>query len=198
MSKFLQLYRNGNVMQKILVIGDFHIPRRARDIPKKMKDFLNEQQKFNLVLCTGDLIVSSMLQKIEKFGPVKVVMGNMDYQSLDPDRHLIEVEGWNLGVIHGDVVHPRGDVNKLVTVADNLDVDVLISGHTHMDMIQFKDKKLLLNPGSAVGAWSFVSSNIASFMILEITRETLNVLLYKLIYQELNLEKQVFQRKSFS
>jgi len=183
-------------MQKLLLIGDFHIPRRARELPKMMMEFLNEQT-FNLVLCTGDLIVPSTLQKIEHLGPLKVVMGNMDYHSLNPDRHLLEIEGWNLGLIHGDVVHPRGEINKLVTVADNLDVDVLISGHTHMDMIKFKNKKLLLNPGSAVGAWSFVSSNISSFIILEITKETLTVILYKLIYQKLNLEKRVFNRKSF-
>ncbi len=183
-------------MQKILVIGDFHIPRRAREIPSKIMEFLNEQS-FEFVLCTGDLIVHSTLQKIEHLGPIKVVMGNMDFQSFNPDKHIIKIDDWKLGMIHGDVIHPRGDIKQLISVAYNLDVDILISGHTHMDMIEFQDKKLLLNPGSAVGAWSFVSSNIASFMIIEITKDALFVFLYKLIFQKLHLEKQVFQRKSF-
>ena len=184
-------------MQKILVIGDFHIPRRAKEIPKKIMEFL-ESQKFDLVLCTGDLIIPQVLQSIDRLGPIKFVSGNMDLQIMGVDKEVFNINGWKIGLIHGDVVHPRGDVKKLASIAHNLDVNILISGHTHADMIEFKEKVLLLNPGSATAAWSFVSSSISSFIILEITDTKIIVQLYKLIFDEFNIEKLEFEKRHFN
>ncbi|NHI91256.1 MAG: YfcE family phosphodiesterase [Candidatus Lokiarchaeota archaeon] len=183
-------------MQRILVIGDFHIPRRAREIPNRILDFI-DSQKIDLILCTGDLILPKVLNSIERIAPIKLVSGNMDFQSMAPDKEILTIMNWRIGLIHGDVVQPRGDVNKLVSVAHNLDVNVLISGHTHADMIKYKNKVLLLNPGSATAAWSFVSSNVSSFIIIEITESKLIIQLYKLLFDKFNIEKQEFEKSSF-
>ncbi|MHA1783766.1 MAG: YfcE family phosphodiesterase [Candidatus Helarchaeota archaeon] len=183
-------------MQRILVIGDFHIPRRAKEIPKKILEFFDTCH-FDLILCTGDLIIPSVLPMIEKHAPVKIVMGNMDFHAMSPDKEIVELEGWRIGLIHGDIIHPRGNIKKLITVAHNLNVNVLVSGHTHADMVKFKDKVLLINPGSATAAWSFVSSNVSSFIILEITSQSLMVYLYKLLFDKFNIEKYEFKRSSF-
>ena len=184
-------------MQRVLIIGDFHIPRRAKEIPEKILEFLGSE-KLDLILCTGDLIVPKVIYEIEKFGPVKLVSGNMDFQSMAPDKHILNIQGWKIALIHGDVVHPRGNVKKLISIAYNLDVNILISGHTHADMVKFRDKVLLLNPGSATAAWSFVSSNLSSFIILEITDTKVIVQLHKLLFDKFNIEKQEFEKRHFN
>ncbi len=49
---------------------------------------------------------------------------------------------------------PWGDDEALTDYARKLDVDVLISGHTHVQNISRSGGKYLVNPGSATGAYS--------------------------------------------
>ena len=60
---------------------------------------------------------------------------------------MIEVENVRIGLAHG-VVYPKGDTQQLYYIAKELDVDILITGHTHQAMIEKMDDVLLLNPGS--------------------------------------------------
>jgi len=183
-------------LTRILVIGDFHIPRRAKAIPVEIDDFI-ETNSFNWILCTGDLIHENIKQKLEQIAPMKIVIGNMDPAFPHPDRELLEVDGWRIGLIHGHIIYPRGDKEQLLEVAKRLNVHVLISGHTHSDFIHFQGGILLLNPGSAVGAWSFVASGIPSFMVLELSPHQVIVNLYKLVRDELTRIIRKYEKKQF-
>lgn len=46
------------------------------------------------------------------------------------------------------MVYPKGDEQQLYYKAKELNVDILISGHTHQALIKQIDDILLLNPGS--------------------------------------------------
>ena len=82
-----------------------------------------------------------------------------------------------IGVIHGHQCIPTGDLDSLSAIARQMDVDVLISGHTHtyvpcdlnlsraLLFIKFRgrpsrfqaveyDGRFFVNPGSATGAWT--------------------------------------------
>ncbi|HTX61109.1 MAG TPA: YfcE family phosphodiesterase, partial [Methanobacterium sp.] len=52
-----------------------------------------------------------------------------------------------IGLNHGEV-YPRGDTQQLKYIALEIDVDILITGHTHWAFIKEFDDILLLNPGS--------------------------------------------------
>ena len=54
-----------------------------------------------------------------------------------------------IGAIHGEV-YPRADSDQLLYLAKELDVDILVSGHSHQPKIEQKDGILLLNPGSPI------------------------------------------------
>jgi Calcineurin-like phosphoesterase superfamily domain len=76
-----------------------------------------------------------------------------------------------IGVVHGHQCIPTGDLDSLSALARQMDVDVLITGHTHtfvphpfflfvshifwcrFQAIQY-DNLFFVNPGSATGAWS--------------------------------------------
>ncbi len=182
-------------MRRILVIGDFHIPSRARWLPKPVLEFL-VGKRFDLVLCTGDLCTSDVQQFLSRLGPVRAVMGNMDYIH-NPREFKHKIEDLVVGMRHGHEVRPRGDIEGLKTLAIRMGVDVLITGHTHVPMVKelaVRDRKiLLLNPGSATGVWSGgMTAGPPSFMVLEIDGNRLTVHLYK-VGSDDRLEEELYE-----
>ena len=66
-----------------------------------------------------------------------------------PNAKVIEAEGVKIGVVHGEV-YPRGDTQQLLYLARQLDVKILVSGHSHQPKIEQVEDVLLLNPGSPI------------------------------------------------
>jgi len=48
-----------------------------------------------------------------------------------PDQKVVSVGNFKIGLIHGHQVVPWGDIESLSLFQRQLDVDILISGHTH-------------------------------------------------------------------
>ncbi len=173
-------------MNLTLVLGDSHIPRRVKSIPPELIEkiiSLSKNQPFDRVLFTGDLIdapeLIDFLKSRSKEG-IYSVLGNMDYYEGNRGAPFYQeikipmVENNNLliGLTHGAEIKPRGDKSQLELLAINKNCNILISGHTHKEEIFLSPKGvLLLNPGSCTGAWSFVASQIPSFIIIEVHEE---------------------------
>jgi hypothetical protein len=102
-----------------------------------------------MILHAGDLVSQDVLDQLEDIAPTRCVLGNMDsYYNLDlPKNDIIKVFGHRIGLNHGEV-YPRGDTMQLKYIAMELDVDILITGHTHWAFIKEFDDIILLNPGS--------------------------------------------------
>ncbi|RLI88238.1 MAG: YfcE family phosphodiesterase [Archaeoglobales archaeon] len=164
---------------RMLVIGDTHIPRRASWLPEEVEKFINSQ-KFDIVACTGDLTDKSVLDYFSNLAKKFVVVrGNMDHLPL-PEYETLEIDEIKMGLIHGDQVYPRGNRSQLIKIAKKLNVDVLISGHTHSPDI-YKEDVLLLNPGSATGVWGGGGGSLKpSFMVLNVEGSKIDVELYEL------------------
>jgi vacuolar protein sorting-associated protein 29 len=56
-------------------------------------------------------------------------------------------------VLHGHQVVPAGDTQSLAAVARAMDVDILLTGHTHRFEAFELEGRFFVNPGSATGAW---------------------------------------------
>ena len=130
------------------LISDTHIPDRAKEIPKKVFDAFRE---VDLILHAGDLTSLKVIEDLEKVAPVMAVQGNMDRaKGINlPTAKVIEAEDLKIGIVHGEV-YPRADTQQLVYIAKELDVDILVTGHSHQPKIEQKDGVLLLNPGSPI------------------------------------------------
>ena len=59
--------------------------------------------------------------------------------------------------MHGHQVIPWGDQESLDIIARQMEVDVLLSGHTHRFDAFENNNKFFINPGSATGAYSSIS-----------------------------------------
>jgi len=166
------------------------VPDRASSIPSALIDSVDRninESPVDIVACTGDLTNPKMVMPfLNRWGKnLVIVQGNMDYYSqagfefnwtekFSTKSFIKNEEPVDLGIIHGHQVHPRGDRDRLSRIGEKLGVRILISGHTHaLDVSLHYNKDLgkaflLVNPGSATGAWSFLASNKPSFIILEI------------------------------
>ena len=183
-------------MIKILAIGDSHIPRRAKIIPEQITTKLEQivkTERFDYLFFTGDVIKAPEFMNFLKIITIRnlfSVIGNMDYYGGNRDapkyqQAKISFETNNnliIGLTHGHQISPRGDHSQLETLAIKNNFNILISGHTHKEEVKLTTKGiLLLNPGSATGAWSFVASRNPSFIVLNINENTgdINITLYR-------------------
>lgn len=126
------------------IISDTHIPNRTQNIPDKVFDVFKD---VDLILHAGDIESLDVIKSLEKIAPVKAIQGNCDYNLGLNEYETMKIEDIKIGLTHG-TVHPRGDTQQLYYIAKELDVDILVSGHTHQAMIKKIDDVLLLNPGS--------------------------------------------------
>ena len=130
------------------LISDTHIPDRAKILPQNVIDAFKD---VDLILHAGDLTSPRVIEELERIAPVMAVQGNMDrVNGIDlPKAKKLEAEGLKIGMVHGEV-YPRADTQQLVYLAKELDVDILVSGHSHQPKIEQKDGVLLINPGSPI------------------------------------------------
>lgn len=128
------------------VISDTHIGDRASEIPDMVFKLF---ENVDMILHAGDLINITVKDMLNKIAPTHCVQGNMDrFYGLNlPKNKVIEIEGVQLGLDHGEV-YPRGDTQQLKYIAMELGVKVLITGHTHQAFVEEVGDILLLNPGS--------------------------------------------------
>jgi hypothetical protein len=176
---------------RVLVIGDTHIPKRASWLPEEISAFINSGE-FDIVICTGDLTDKKVLDYFKDIAEnFVVVRGNMDYLNL-PGYEILKTSEIKMGIIHGEQVYPRGNRSQLREIAEKLNVDVLVSGHTHSPDI-YMENVLLLNPGSATGVWGGGGGSLKpSFMLLNIEGSKIDVELYELEDKLKRMRKEVF------
>ncbi|KAI8831646.1 Metallo-dependent phosphatase-like protein [Chytriomyces cf. hyalinus JEL632] len=147
-------------MVLVLVIGDLHVPHRAVDLPAKFKKLL-APGKINKILCTGNVNSKEAMDYLRGVSAdMTAVQGDFDDPSVLvggnplPLSASVTVGTVRIGVIHGHSVIPWGDRLALSGVARELDVDVLVSGHTHAFEAFESEGRFYINPGSATGAFS--------------------------------------------
>ncbi|KAI9343539.1 vacuolar sorting protein vps29 [Obelidium mucronatum] len=187
-------------MVLVLAIGDLHIPQRAVDLPAKFKKLL-VPGKMHKVLATGNLCSQDTLDYLRTISAdVTAVSGDFDDVGLVTQLSaVVEVGSIRIGLVHGHSVLPASWADRLAlsAVARELDVDVLISGHTHAFDAFEAEGRFYLNPGSATGAFSAVRTPdvIPSFALLDVQGNTVVVYVYKLIDGDVKVEKLEFTKK---
>ncbi|KPV64667.1 MAG: Calcineurin-like phosphoesterase superfamily domain protein [Candidatus Bathyarchaeota archaeon BA1] len=180
------------------MIGDFHIPSRAKKIPEPILERMREE-RFDLILCTGDLTDQSIAKLLMGLGELHIVCGNMDYITY-PEECRVKIDGFIIGLIHGDIIYPRGDTHKLAQTALRMGVNILISGHTHRPSInevtvEGGKRVLLLNPGSATGVWSGGGSvGNPSFIMLKVRGNEAIVKVFELRAGRLGERHHLFKK----
>ncbi|BDA49162.1 Vacuolar protein sorting-associated protein 29 [Coccomyxa sp. Obi] len=183
-------------MVLVLCIGDLHIPHRATDVPVKFKTLL-VPGKIHHILCPGNLCTREVYDYLKTIcTDIHITRGNFDEASAKyPEDEVMKIGNFRVGLCHGHQVTPWGSNEALALVQRKLDVDILISGHTHeFKAFKFEDR-ILINPGSATGAYSdVIEAPKPSFVLMDIDGSKATVYIYELIDDDVKVEKVEFTK----
>lgn len=125
------------------VISDTHITAKRGKLSEKVIKAFNG---VDLIIHAGDITQQKVIDELESLAPVIAVLGNNDKLELNKNE-VIEAENFKIGINHG--TRCSNDFDKLCRLAVELDVDVLITGHTHQPHCEIIDDVLFVNPGSS-------------------------------------------------
>ena len=101
----------------------------------------------SLILHAGDVCGDEILDELNLIAPTQAVYGNCDepWNARLVERLDLEIGGVRIHVSHG---HELGRP-KPSAVAAAYDADVCVYGHTHKQVIERVDGRLIVNPGAA-------------------------------------------------
>lgn len=133
---------------KIGIISDTHMSRPTRELANVTSRIFADVA---MILHAGDI---TRMRVLEAFSDKEViaVRGNMDrYDGSGtlPETHVVTVEGYRIGLIHG-WGSARGIEDRVLQSFS--DVNAIVYGHTHAPANHLKDGVLMFNPGAFSGS----------------------------------------------
>ncbi|WP_100011506.1 metallophosphoesterase family protein [Lentibacillus sediminis] len=162
---------------KVTVIADTHMPKMAKELPARLVQELNTT---DLIIHAGDWNSIDVLQCLAAYAPVKGVYGNVDSEEIIeqfPEREILHISGHKIGVVHGHGTGKTTEKRALDAFSEDV-VEMIIFGHSHIPMVKYVKKILLLNPGSPTDKRKLP---YYSFAVLNIDKEIQAELIF---YQE--------------
>ena len=134
---------------KVAVVSDTHMPRHGRALPRALVEGF-EAHHIELVLHLGDFTGPEVVGWFEAVAPFDAVAGNNDGPEIAARfgrSKVLEVEGFRLGLIHGDGRHGTTKA-RAVAAFEGQRVDVVLYGHSHIPHLERLGDRWVLNPGS--------------------------------------------------
>ncbi|GAX09347.1 uncharacterized protein FisN_6Lh283 [Fistulifera solaris] len=179
----------------VLVLGDMHIPSRASKIPAPFKRML-VPGRMQHVICTGNCPTNDA--ELQSLAPnLHFVAGDWDNDTSAtyPESRVVQVGPFRIGVIHGHQIVPWKSHAALAATRRKLNVDILITGHTHQNSVVIEDDCCYINPGSITGATSTVTSDVVpSFVLLAVQEDKVVCYVYELKGNDVEVSKTEFAK----
>ena len=130
---------------KIGVLSDTHLREPHSEFKKAIETYFRDVEK---ILHAGDFVDMSVAEYLASQKELIAVCGNMDPPEIRkafPRNRIIEIGGFNIGLIHGGG-SPFGIESR---VRDEFeDVDAIVYGHTHTPADHQVKNIYFFNPGS--------------------------------------------------
>ncbi len=126
----------------------------------------------DLILHSGDICHPVVLDQLEQWAPVVAARGNNDLFGPDPrvtDLQRLDVEGFRIAMVH-DMEPENEPIEELRQCRRHLhgaEVDVMITGHTHLERLDWREGVLQINSGSPVHPHLW-STRLGTVALLEI------------------------------
>lgn len=131
---------------RVIVLSDTHAPRRWRNCPPKVAEYLRDA---DLILHAGDVCTADVLDELSAYAPVRAVLGNNDGPDIAawgaPVEEQFEIDGLRVAMIHdaGAAVGRTARMHRRFP-----DAELVVFGHSHIPLDQSDDGVRIFNPGS--------------------------------------------------
>ena len=126
----------------IAVVSDTH---RSNKYIKLAEELIKDA---NVLIHLGDNVEDAEELEHNFKGKVYAVAGNCDYSTKYPKENIIEINGRKIFFTHGDLYGVKRSINNIYYRGKELDVDIVLFGHTHEQIIEKENGLILMNPGS--------------------------------------------------
>lgn len=135
---------------RIGLITDTHLPAALKRLwPEVHAAFAG----VDLIWHGGDIVRASVLDELEEIAPTFAARGNNDVGWKDPrlaHTQWLDVDGHRLAMVH-DMEPEDEPIDVLFSrYLGGRRADVIVTGHTHFERMDFRDGVLQVNTGSAV------------------------------------------------
>ncbi|POA42721.1 metallophosphoesterase [Pseudomonas sp. MPR-ANC1] len=101
-------------------------------------------QGVDLIIHAGDIGSPEILDRLAEIAPLHAVRGNNDinlpWAAALPDHLTFNLNGWQTLLTH-DIADVPSDLDPTIKL--------IITGHSHKPLIEWRGNRLYLNPGSA-------------------------------------------------
>ena len=153
---------------RVGILSDTHMPGSLREMwPEVGQAF----DGVDLILHSGDICHPSVLDQLEQWAPVLACRGNNDYfPTGDPrveDEVRIDLHGFRIAMVHD--MEPEGEpiAELCQRYLRGAPADVMVTGHTHFERLDFRAGVLQVNSGSAVHPHLW-STRLGTVALLEV------------------------------
>ena len=176
----------------VLVLGDLLVPIKSPSIDDQFKSILLPN-KITHLLCLGNIGNQDTLYWLQNLSSnLHIVKGDYDIYKNYPEKKVVQIGSFRLGMIHGHQILPPEDTDALLDIQRELDCDVLLSGFTYKYSINIHGNKLFLNPGSITGGLSpLMDECVPSFILMAIIGD--EMVIYSYVLNDRNEKFQVGQ-----
>ncbi|HZG13875.1 MAG TPA: metallophosphoesterase family protein [Candidatus Bathyarchaeia archaeon] len=133
---------------KIGILSDTHLPKKGKQFPVAV---LQGLQEADLIIHAGDWSSMEVYEELSQLAPVKGVYGNIETEDIlvhFPQKLLLELAGYRIGVVHGDKGKGKTTPDRALSTFANEKVDLIIFGHSHIPFHETRNGVILFNPGS--------------------------------------------------
>jgi putative phosphoesterase len=155
---------------RIGIISDTHMPAGLRVLWDEVRLAF---EGVDLILHSGDIVLPMVLDQLEAMLPSAQVVaaeGNNDFGLVDPRvaaTQWLDVEGFRIGMVHDMEPEDQPIAELQRRYLDGHPADIMITGHTHFERLDFRDGVLQVNSGSAVHPHLW-STRLGTVAVLEL------------------------------
>ncbi len=133
---------------RIGLLTDTHLPSTIRNLWDEVKTAF---AGVDLILHGGDIVTPRVIDWLEDIAPTLAARGNNDSGWDDPrvkDIHWLDLEGWRVAMIHDmePEDRPIAELKKYHLKGEH--ADIIITGHTHFERLDYREGVLQINSGS--------------------------------------------------
>ncbi len=156
------------MIKKIAIISDTH------GLIDYIDDVFEYEGNIDCLIHLGDYY--SDMDLIKKKYPdllTYYIMGNHDMDWLEPKEALFNVYGVRIFATHGHLYQIKLGIDSLIKKAKEVNADVVLYGHNHIQKCIYKDNIIVINPGSISEPRE--DNCLFSYTILEITKNEIIV-----------------------
>ncbi len=104
------------------------------------------------ILHGGDVVSDTVIKRLKIMAPTYAVAGNCDAKTVElPIRRVVELPFGNVGIAHGHLFSGRLEkrIQELLEDFAEDDVRLIVTGHSHSQLLDFRKNTFIINPGAA-------------------------------------------------